>query len=130
MVNKTELKEYYKEIEKLLVCNGKKKSAFMSELKANIEDYIADAGETDIDSIKAEFGTPEVIAESFVLNSNATEIKKKLSIKKWVVIAIIIALAIYLAFVLISLIDVHTEAHGYMQEGIMMINAFIGGELL
>ena len=127
-MNKTELKEYYKEIEKLLVCDRKKKSVFMSELKANVEDYIADAGETDIESIKAEFGTPEVIAESFLSNVNALAIKKKLSVKKSIIIALIVALAVYIGFVVISLIDVHTEAHGYMQEGIMMINTFIGGE--
>lgn len=127
-VNKTELKEYYREIEKLLVCDRKQKTAFMAELQANIDEYIAGAGETDMESIKAEFGTPEVIAESFLSNSNVLTIKKKLDIKKCIIIAVVIALLIYLAFVIMSLIDVHTEAHGYMQEGIMMINTFIGGE--
>ncbi len=126
-VNKTELKEYYREIDKLLVCDRKQKTAFMAELQANIEEYIATVGETDIESIMAEFGTPEIIAESFLSNSDAVSIKKKLSIKKCIIMAIVIALLVYLAFVVISLIDVHTEAHGYMQEGIMMINSFRGG---
>ena len=129
-MNKTELKAYYSEIEKLLVCDRKLKTAFMAELKANIDEYIAIVGETDIDSIRAEFGTPEVIAESFLINSDAVTIKKKLDIKKCILIAIAIALVIYLAFIVISLIDVHTEAHGYMQEGIMMIDAIKGGAVL
>ena len=126
-MNSKELKEYYKEIERLLVCDCKQKSAFMAELRANIDDYIATVGETDIESIRAEFGTPEKIAESFLSNSDALTIKKKLSIRKCIVIALAAALLIYLAFVIISLFDVHTESHGYMQESIMMINALKGG---
>lgn len=129
-MNKTELKAYYSEIEKLLVCDRKQKTAFMTELMTNIDEYIATVGETDIDSIRAEFGTPEVIAESFLMNSDAVTIKKKLDIKKCILIAIVIALVIYLAFVVISLIDVHTEAHGYIEEGIMMISTLKGGAVL
>lgn len=129
-MNNSELKAYYKEIEKLLVCDRKQKIAFMAELRANVEDYIAAVGETDIDSIRAEFGTPEKIAESFLSNSDALTIKKKIDVKKCIVIAVVVALLIYLAFVIISLIDVHTEAHGYIEEGIMMINTLIGGDSL
>lgn len=129
-MNKTELKEYYREIERLLICSRKDKSAFMSELKSNVEDYIADTGRSDVDSIKAEFGTPEVIAESFLSNVNALAIRKKLSVKKCIIIALIIALAVYIGFVVISFIDVHTEAHGYIEEGIMMINTLGGGVVL
>lgn len=129
-MNKTELKAYYSEIEKLLVCDRKQKTAFMTELMANIDEYIATVGKTDIDSIRAEFGTPEVIAESFLMNSDAVTIKNKLDIKKCILIAIVIALVIYLAFVVISLIDVHTEAHGYIEEGIMMTSTLKGGAVL
>ncbi len=129
-VNKKELKEYYNEIEKMLVCDRKQKTAFMAELKADIEEYIAAQGETDINNIRAEFGTPETIAESFLHSSDARVIRKKLDIKKFIFIVVITALVIYLAFVIISLIDVHTEAHGYMEEGIMMINTLKGGGIL
>lgn len=129
-MNKTELRLYYKEIEKLLVCNRKQKDAFMAELRANIDEYIANVGEINIENIKAEFGTPEAIAESFLTNSNALAIKKKVDIKKCILIAIAVALLIYLAFVVISLIDVHTEAHGYIQESLMTINVLKGGNLL
>lgn len=127
-MNKTELKEYYREIERLLICSRKDKSAFMSELKANIEDYISDTGKSDIESIKTEFGTPEVIAESFLSNVNALAIRKKLNIKKCIIIALIVALAVYIGFVVISLIDVHTEAHGYMEEGVVIINTLTGDD--
>ncbi len=129
-MNKKDLKEYYCEIEKLLVCDRKRKLAFMADLKANIDEYLAIFPDSDIEKIKTEFGTPEVIAESFLSNSNAAAIKKKLDIKKCILMALIIALAVYIAFVIISLIDVHTEAHGHIEEGIMMINTVSGGVAL
>ena len=130
MTVKNELKAYYSEIEKLLVCDRKQKLTFMDELKANIDEYLAISPDSDIEKIKAEFGTPEIIAESFLSNSNATVIKKKLDIKKCILIALLVALAVYIAFVIISLIDVHTEAHGHIEEDIMMINTAIGGDIL
>lgn len=130
MTLKNELKLYYSEIEKLLVCDRKQKSSFMAELKANVDEYLAISPDSDIEKIKAEFGTPEIIAESFLSNSDAAAVKKKLDIKRSILIALVIALAVYIAFVIASLIDVHTEAHGHIEEGIMMINTAIGGDIL
>ena len=127
-MNKAELKGYYAEISDKILCDRKQKSAFIKELKANIDEYLTINPEADIDNIKEEFGTAEEIANSFITNSDTTKIKKMLDYKKLMLLAIVIALLIYLAFVVISLIDVHTEAHGYIEEGIMMINTFIGGE--
>lgn len=126
-MNNTDLKEYYREIEKLLVCQRKQKADFMSALKADIDEYIATVGQADIENIRAEFGTPEKIAESFLSNSDAVTIKRKTDLRKCIVAAVIVALVIYFAFVIISLVDVHTEAHGYIEEGIMMINTLTGG---
>ena len=127
---KNELKAYYSEIENNLICERKQKNAFMAELKANIDEYLASEDEVDIEKIKAEFGTPEMIAASFLSGSDAAEIKKKMDVRKAVILAITVALVIYLAFVVISLIDVHTEAHGYMEEGIMMVSTLKGGGIL
>lgn len=129
-INMTELKVYYSEISKAVVCPKKEKAAFLAELKSNVEEFISLTPEADIDMIKAEFGTAEQIASSFIVNADAAAIKKKVDIRKLILIFLAIVLAVYLAFVVISLIDVHTESHGYMQEGIMMINTFTGGELL
>ena len=129
-MNKSELKTYYKEISSALICPAKQKKAFIDDFKANVDEYLANFPDADMDKIKAEFGTAQEIASSFIINSDTAKIKKKLDMRKLILIAVVIALAIYLVFVVISLIDVHTEAHGYMQEAIMMINTFTGGELL
>ena len=129
-MNNKQLKSYYREISSALICPQKQKKAFMRDFKNNIDEYLSTCPEADMDKIKAEFGTAQEIASSFVWGSDTAEIKKKLDIRKLLIIAVIIALAIYLAFVVISLIDVHTEAHGYIDEGIMMISTLTGGEIL
>ena len=128
-MNKSELKKYYNEISTVLICERKQKKAFIKDLSANVDEYLAVCPEADIDKIKAEFGTPEEIASSFIANSDTIKIKKKLDIKKLILIAVVVALAIYLAFIIISLIDVHTEAHGYMEEGVVILNMLTGGDV-
>lgn len=129
-INSAELKAYYSEISKAVVCPKKEKDAFMREFKCNIDEFVSQTPEADIDMIKAQFGTAQQIAESFISNTDAAVIKKKLDIKKLIFVFLIIVLAIYLAFVVISLIDVHTEAHGYIQQGIMMLNTLKGGVVI
>ncbi len=130
MTVKNELKAYYSQIEKSLICERGQKAAFMAELKANIDEYLSGNTAATIDNIIEVFGAPEEIALSFMENTPAQAIRKKIDIKKYILIAIGAALLIYLAFVVISLIDVHTEAHGYIQEGIMMISTLKGGAVL
>lgn len=129
-MNNKQLKSYYKEISSALICSAKQKKAFMNELKSDIDEYLATCPQADMDKIKAEFGTAQEIASSFITGSDTAEIKRKLDIRKLLIIAVIIALAIYLAFIVISLIDVHSEAHGYIQESVMMVSTLVGGELL
>ncbi len=126
-ITDAELKKYYSDISKALVCSRKEKTAFITELKSNIDEYLAKEPDTAIENIMEEFGTPLEIANSFIDNAGANVIKKKIDIKKYILLALAVALIIYLIFVVVSLIDVHTEAHGYIDEGIMMISTLKGG---
>ncbi len=130
MTVKNELKTYYSEIEKNLICERKQKAAFMAELKSNIDEYLSGDTAATLENIIEVFGAPEEIALSFMENTQAQVIRKKIDIKKYILISIAAALLIYLAFVVISLIDVHTESHGYIEEGIMMISTLKGGAVL
>ncbi len=125
-----ELKKYYAEISKAILCDKKQKTAFLAELKSNVGEYLSAEEDAKIENVISAFGTPEEIAKSFMENSSPALMKKKLDIKKYILIFLAMALLIYLVFVIVSLIDVHTEAHGYLDEGIMMINNLKGGELL
>lgn len=123
------LRQYYKEISALLMCSSSQKKHFISDLDCCIKDYIADNPKCTIEDIKENFGTTEEISRSFMENSNCFYIKKKLNIKKAIIAAIVIALFIWLVFVVISLIDVHQEAYGSLTEGILNIGMVSEGIL-
>lgn len=128
-IDKKQLQEYFREISNRVICPKKLKQEFINQLRNDIDCFISDNPGAKITDIKENFGTAEAIAESFTQGLDSSELKKKLSIRKMILVAVVIALVIYAAFVVISLIDVHNEAHGYIREGIMMMkNNIIGGE--
>lgn len=126
-VTDKELKNYYSQITRLAVCERKKKKDFLLELKENIEEFVSDSPEATLEEIEKLFGTPEVIAQSLVSNTDSAKIRKQVQIKKAVVVSLIIALVIYALFVVLSLIDVHTEAHGYFEEGFLIVSGIVKG---
>lgn len=123
------LEAYYKEIYSLIVCEGKQKKVFIKEFQSAVCEYTELNPACTIEDIRAVFGTPEEIAFSFIENGNFTKVKKKLDVKRVIIAAVITALLIWFAFAVISLIDVHQEAHGTLTEGMLIINAVTEGKL-
>ena len=119
MKKTTVLNEYISSVSSLIICPLKQKKAFLAELRSDVENFLVETENATKKDIENFFGTPESIASSFISNTDSAKIKRKISIKNIFIIAVILALLIYLAFVVISLIDVHTESHGYFEEGIV-----------
>ncbi len=126
-VTDKELKNYYSQINRLILCDRKQKKVFLCQLKGNVEEFISDTPEATMEEIEKAFGTPESIGGSFIENTDSKKIKKQIQLKKVLVIAVVIALVIYALFVVLSLIDVHTEAHGYFVEGFLEVGNIIKG---
>lgn len=130
-VTEKELKNYYSQISRLLLCGRKQKKDFLCQLEENVSEYLADTPDAAMEDIEKAFGTPESIGDSFTVNTDSLRLRKQIQIKKLLIVAVIVALIIYALFVLLSLIDVHTEAHGYFEEGFLAVSYMIkDGELL
>lgn len=125
--NNRELKEYYARISDAVLCDRKQKKAFLKELQSSVEEFRLSNPQASVSDIEAFFGSLEQIAASFTDNTDSVRLKKKLSVKRIVLLAVILALLVYVAFVVISLIDVHTEAHGYFEEGILTVVGILKG---
>ena len=106
-------------MEYLLVCDRKKQKAFLTELKNDVEEFVHQEPQADFDAVVCAFGSPAEIAESFLKTADITAIKKKMNVKKIILLALLAVVAVYVIFVVASFIDVHTEAHGYYEEGIL-----------
>lgn len=123
----SELRAYYKEIKNRLICSAHVKRRFLSLLRNEITGYLSEHPEAEIDEIALVFGSPRQIAESAAEELSPEELRSKTDLKKIVSAVLITALTIYAVFVCASLIDVHTEAHGYEENGIVIIEPENGG---
>lgn len=127
---KKQVNKYCKEISDSLICPGRQKSVYIREIRNSINEMTDIDPSLSIEEIKEFFGTPAQIAESFKNETDAVALRKRLSIKIPLLIFLVAVILIYLAFAVISFIDVHTEAHGYFSEGMMTVFSFFGGDML
>lgn len=100
-----ELKHYYKDIKKVLICDKKTKLRIIDSLDNDIKAKISDSSITTIDDVREIFGTPEQIATNYQIE----DVKNLHNTKRFIIKAVLIALSIivlivlaYFAFVLIS----------------------------
>lgn len=121
MKNEALINEYISAVSSAVICQGKRKRSLLGSLRRDAEAFLAENEGATAKELEAALGSPEAIAESILANSKSDEIKRRISLKRTVIIAILTVLFIYLAFVVISLVDVHYEAHGYIEEGTMCI---------
>ena len=121
------LQGYYAEVSSLLPCDRREKHALLRDLRASVEEYLTEKPFASPETLLSVFGTPEQIAQSALQTADAGVIRKRLTLKKAVLLALLAVVLIYAAFVAASLIDVHTEAHGYFSEGFLRITRMWGG---
>ena len=121
------LRGYYAEIASLLPCGRRERQALLRELRENVAAYLAESPEAAPETVAAVFGTPRQIADSALQTMDAASLRKRLTLKRAILLALAAALLGYVVFVAVSLIDVHTEAHGYFTEGILWISRIKGG---
>ena len=122
-------KQYDKAVSAALVCSGKEKRTFLKALHTDMEDYLAREPEATAEQLQARFGTPQEIAAGFAVN-DPKGLAKRLRIRRIILFAVLAALALYLVFLVASLIDVHEEAHGTLEEGLLMLQTWIGGRIV
>ena len=119
---KKDLNRYLTEVGTYLVCTKKQKKIILEDIETSIRDYIEITNINDMSEIYSHFGSPEDIAKTYLTNFvNPADVKKALNKKKaliiTVVIALIVALLIWLIGVIITLIDHHNKEPGYIIEG-------------
>lgn len=125
---KKELDVYFSNVEALLLCDRKSKKDFLAELKNDVDEFLQYEPEANFGRILSTFGSPEEIAESFLKTADIANIKKKMNIKKIVLFSLLAIVLVYIIFVVASFIDVHTEAHGYFEEGILQAGLALARE--
>ena len=111
------IKRYYKKVEQLLPLEQFEKKKYMDTFKSNVEDFIYEYPDSNINVIIEHFGTPESIASNFLSGEDDFYISNKISItkfKKKIIAAFIAVLFTVVALTLAyGIIDTYRANHGY-----------------
>lgn len=103
-INK-EIKNYVREVKKLLVCQGKEKRLIIRTVKNAVLNYAEDNNIQDIDEIYTHFGTPKKVAKQYLPEVNIKTLKRKINLHRFFVAVIAVtlsALALLLIWFLIE----------------------------
>lgn len=93
-----ERKKYISEIQKLLVCSAKERRKFIRDFNSNIDDFVSDNPDASIDELEKAMGTPQEIADGFMANVSPKYIKKRTSIARIFLIAVIFVVIFIVVF--------------------------------
>ena len=89
------LKQYRKQIKRLLLVKTPAAERFLSDLDSEIADYTEATGGADMQKIAAHFGTPEQVAASFFAGTDIGAIRRKLTLRRAVLCVLLAALLIW-----------------------------------
>lgn len=92
---KKEISKYLKNIKHLLPGSKDSKTEFLDGLHEQIEDFVAENQNATFHDILLTFGEPKEIADEYSAGIDAQEIKKSASIKKAIIIALVVAIVIW-----------------------------------
>ena len=109
-----EINKYLRKVKSLIICDFATKRKFIGDLKNNILDCVETGSVKSIVDIHKQFGTPEDIAKAFFENADIVKINKKMSITRIILIAVIIALALWAGGIVTAVIDNHNTKFGYV----------------
>lgn len=120
----TELKQYYKQIQKTLPCTHTYKKRLIQELKESVDSYLKEHPDTDMRAIENRFGTAEQIVASYAMEMDAVDIVKNHRMRKRIItvaVAVItVALVLWLVALIVASIDAADDERGYLETGIIV----------
>lgn len=121
----TDLKQYYRQIQRALPCNGNYKKRLIRELKESVDSYLKEHPDADIKAVETRFGSPEQIAAACSTEMDTSEIVNNYRLRKWIITIVAAAAAVALALWITALItasmDAADDAGGYIETGSVVI---------
>lgn len=112
-VTEKEQKKYMQEIKRNLVCSKEQRKKFLASFSNNMDEYLNDNSDADFAQLQKDLGTPEEIANAFLENASASNVKKQMSFVKWIIVGVAVVLSVYIIAIIVVLIDAHKQNSGY-----------------
>ena len=125
MITQKEINRYIKDIKKELLYSSKQSREFLAGLRQNVCDFAAENENADMAQVTEQFGKPEDIAATFFEQYGKEDIKKKVNIRRVVIVALTIAITMFIIALAIELIDAHRAGMGYYSEELVTNKSII-----
>ena len=118
-------RRYYRRIRSFLPSVGKAKAAILAQLKQTLSDFVGQHPDARYEDIQAHYGTPEVVAASYIEAQDTSVLLRNLRLRKRVLCMIGAALAAALLLwgsaVLGAIIDFNSNKNNYLESYIIEI---------
>lgn len=108
-----EKRKYLNEVRSYFISDQGTRNKFIRDLKSDIDGFIEENAVTDFKSVYDRFGKPQDIAKGFFENADIKKIKRKMNITRVVLIAVVMALVMFAAFLTVELINANWDHTGY-----------------
>ncbi|MBQ6863609.1 MAG: hypothetical protein IJO14_05165 [Clostridia bacterium] len=116
ILTEKEIKTYISDVGNNLFCSRKQKKQILADIKNEVLTYAENKRITDINEIYAHFGTPEEIAKAYIADAEPQNIKKAINIRKLLVAAVAIVLAMLAITFIIAIVDSHNANAAYFTD--------------
>lgn len=117
-INK-DIDRYLSQVKSHLPCRKADKDAILEDIKLAIFEFTENFETANIDDIYNRFGSPEEIAKAYLSDADPKKITKAINIRKVLVMATVIALALLAITFIITIIDNHSGKIIYYESGIV-----------
>lgn len=107
-----ETEKYISDVSSRLLCSKKKKKEIIEDIRGAVLDFTEANGTEDIKEVYEHFGTPEELAKAHLSELDPAQIKKKVNIRRVVIVAIAVALLLYIAIITLAFIDSKNSTSG------------------
>ncbi len=109
-------KIYIRKIKALFPIMGKSERNFIKTIKINVNDFLADTPDCNLEDLYEEFGTPEDVINSYYTSVNTDRIIKRIKISKYVKILTSIFILCLLSLTIFRFYILYEEHQVFMQE--------------
>ena len=119
-------RRYYRRIRSFLPSVGKAKAAILAQLKQTLSDFVGQHPDARYEDIQAHYGTPEVVAASYIEAQDTAVLLRNLRLRKRVLCMIgatlAIALLMWASVIVGAIITFNTEENYYVESYIIENN--------
>lgn len=82
-------KTYIRKIKTLFPVMGKSERSFIKPIKTNVDDFLTDAPDSNLEDLYKEFGKPEDVINSYYTTVDTDNVIRRIKISKYIKILII-----------------------------------------